>query len=64
MGTRKKKRPEFELPAALIETIQDYLGPAVVNKLSSDQATELMSEATSCAAGVGRVLEGETPASD
>lgn len=63
MGTRKKKRPEFELPAVIIEAIQEYLGPAAVNKLTSDQAMELMSTATSCASEVGRVLEGDTPAS-
>lgn len=63
MGTRKKKRPEFELPALLIEAIQDYLGPAEVNKLTSDQAMELMSSATSCASEVGKILEGPTDAS-
>ena len=61
MGTRKKKRPEFELPAILIEAIQGYLQPAGVNKLTSDQATEHMTAATDCAAMVGRILEGDTP---
>ncbi len=58
MGTRKKKRPEFELPAVLIEAIQEYLGPAAVNKLTSDQATELMSAANSCAGEVGLIIAG------
>jgi hypothetical protein len=61
MGTRKKKRPEFELPPVIIEAIQEYLGPAEVNKLTSDQASELMTIASSTAAEVGRVIEGETP---
>lgn len=61
MGTRKKKRPEFELPAILIEAVQDYLGPAVVNKLTSEQAKDLMAVANECAAEVGAVLAPTEP---
>ncbi len=61
MGTRKKKRPEFELPAIIIEAISDYLGPTAVNKLRPDQATHLMNVAGYCAGKVGEILETDEP---
>lgn len=59
MGTRRKKRPEFELPAILIETISNYLGPTLTNGLTSDQAQALMTEASACAAKVGQIINLE-----
>ena len=61
MGTRKKKRPEFELPNVLIEAIQEYLGPTAVNNLRNDQAVHLMSVANYCAGKVGEILESDEP---
>lgn len=60
MGTRKKKRPEFELPSVLIEAIQEYLGPTEVNKLTSAQATELMKIANDAAGLVGIVIVSDS----
>jgi hypothetical protein len=55
MGS-KRKRAEFELPSVLIEAISGYLGPAAVNRLTTEQAHALMTEATACAARVGEIL--------
>lgn len=54
---RKKKRPEFELPAVLIAATQEYLGTGTVNKLSADQASRLMAVMNYAASQVGFVLE-------
>lgn len=61
MGQRRKKRPEFELPAILIETISNYLGPTETNKLTSAQAQALMAAASSCAYRVGQIISLEHP---
>lgn len=57
MGTRRKKRPALDLPALLNESIQGYLGPRAVNKLSNDQAAKLMHAISDFSMEVGNILD-------
>ncbi len=53
----KKRRPEFELGPLMINQVQEYLGPRVVNKLSSEQAASVARLCNECASTIGRILE-------
>lgn len=57
MGTRKKKRIEFDLPSLLIETVTRYLGPTRTDQLSTEQAGRIVDICSDCAAGLGRIIE-------
>lgn len=59
MGTRRKKRPEFELGPLLINQVQEYLGTRVINKLTSDQAAGIARLCNECASTIGVVIEGD-----
>lgn len=57
MGTRAKKRPEFELPAVLIKAIEEYFGQRAINKLSSAQATKIADICNDTAGAIGQIFE-------
>ena len=53
----KKRRPEFELGPLLINQVQEYLGVRQVNKLSSNQASEIAQFCNEAASRIGTTLE-------
>ncbi len=59
MGTRKKKRPEFELPPILVDAVQEYLGPGATNKLTANQAVEIVEICTRTAGEIGHAVAGD-----
>lgn len=64
MGKRRKKRPEFELPAILIAVVQDYFGQRQVNKLTSLQANAIARICHEAAGGIGKIVEDKHGVND
>jgi hypothetical protein len=58
MGTRKKKRPEWELPVIFTTAVQEYLGPTTVNVLTAEQSRDIMETCVNAASEIGKILEG------
>jgi len=57
-ASRAKRRPELELPPLLVQAVLDYLGPRVVAKLTSTQATQVHQLAGHMAGQLGIMLTG------
>lgn len=53
----KKKRPEFELPPVLVASVQNYYSQAAINRLSSEQAADIMEACLAAANVIGAIVE-------
>lgn len=52
-----KKYPEFELPPVLLHAIRDYMGPAAMSRLTSEQRGEIATLAQETAGKVGKIVD-------